>query len=76
MKSKKTTLELLSEKSKSAINLVLVTIEALKDTNKVIEEEKHKNDATITELQATNSSLSELKVSNEKIIDNFEKLLQ
>jgi hypothetical protein len=76
MKTKKTALELLSEKSHNAINLVLSTIESLKDTNRAIEEEKQKNDATIATIQETNSSLSELKVSNEKIIGNFEKLLK
>ena len=67
-KEYKTTLELLSEKSHNAINLVLSTIESLKDTNRAIEEEKHKNDEAIAAIQETNSSLSELKVNNEKII--------
>ena len=73
---KKTTLQVLTEKSKNAVNLVLTTIESLKNTNKAIDEERQKNDAAIVAIQSTNSSLDELKVSNEKIINNFEKLLQ
>lgn len=72
----KTTLEVLTEKSKNAVNLVLTTIEGLKSTNKAIDDERQKNDAAIAAIQHTNSSLDELKAGNEKIIDNFEKLLQ
>ena len=73
---KKTTLQVLTEKSKNAVNLVLTTIENLKNTNKAIDEERQKNDATIAAIQSTNSSLDALKTGNEKIINNFEKLLQ
>ena len=73
---KKTTLQVLTEKSKNAVNLVLTTIEDLKSTNEAINEERQKNDAMIALIQNTNSSLDELKGSNEKIISNFEKLLQ
>lgn len=73
---KKTTLQKLTEKSKNDINLVLTTIEGLKSTNKAIDDERQKNDAAIAAIQNTNSSLDELKGNNEKIISNFEKLLQ
>lgn len=73
---KKTTLQKLTEKSKNAVSLVLTTIEGLKNTNKAIDDERQKNDAMIAAIQSTNSSLDELKVGNEKIINNFEKLLQ
>ena len=73
---KKTTLQVLTEKSKNAVNLVLTTIEGLKSTNEAINEERQKNDAMIALIQNTNSSLDEFKGSNEKIISNFEKLLQ
>jgi FtsZ-binding cell division protein ZapB len=73
---KKTTLQTLTEKSKNAVNLVLTTIEGLKSTNKAIDDERQKNDAMIAAIQNTNSSLDELKGNNEKIINNFEKLLQ
>ena len=73
---KKTTLQVLTEKSKNAVSLVLTTIEGLKNTNKAIDDERQKNDAVIAAIQNTNSSLDELKGSNEKIISNFEKLLQ
>ena len=74
--NKRTQLEILSERSHNAINLVLNTIENLKDTNNAINEEQRKNDEIIVNIQATNNSLSELKANNEKIIGNFEKLLQ
>lgn len=75
-KTVKTTLELLSEQSRNAINLVLDTIESLKNTNKAIDEEKAMNDAVIADCQANNRSLDELKSGNEKIIGNFENLLK
>lgn len=75
-KTNKTTLELLSEKSRNAINVVLSTIEALRDTNKAIDDEKKKNDELMANIQNTNNSLVELKSGNERIISNFEKLLQ
>ena len=75
-RQKKTQLEILSEKSHNAINLVLSTIENLKDTNEAINAEQRKNDEAIASIQASNNSLNELKVNNEKIIGNFEKLLQ
>lgn len=75
-KTTKTPLKLLSEQSKNAINLVVSTIEALKNTNKAIDDEKSKNDELIVSIQTTNNSLVELKSGNEKIISNFEKLLQ
>ena len=73
---KKTKLQVLTEKSKNAISVVLNTIESLKNTNKAIEDERQKNDAIIAAITSTNSSLDELKVGNEKIISNFEKLLK
>jgi hypothetical protein len=76
MKKNKTPLEVLSEQSKNAINLVLTTIANLRDTNKTIETERQKNDEMIISIQNTNNSLDELKAGNEKIISNFEKLLQ
>jgi hypothetical protein len=72
----KTPLEMLSEKSNNAINLVLQTIKGLKDTNDAIDAEKHKNEEQIASIQATNNSLSDLKSQNEKIIGNFEALIQ
>jgi hypothetical protein len=75
-KQVKTPLEMLSEKSNNAINLVLQTIKGLRDTNDAIDAERHKNEETIVSIQATNNSLSDLKSQNEKIIGNFEALIQ
>jgi FtsZ-binding cell division protein ZapB len=76
MKTKKTKLELLNERSQNAINLVVATIEQLKGTNQSIDDEYHKNSETIASIENTNRSLNELKRSNEKIISNFENLLK
>lgn len=75
-KQTKTQLEILSEKSQNALNLVLATIKGLKDTNEAIDEEKQKNNEMIASIQTTNNSLNDLKSQNEKIIGNFEALLQ
>ena len=75
-KQTKTQLEILSEKSHNAINLVLATIKGLKDTNEAIDKEKQSNEEAIAYIQQTNNSLSDLKSKNEKIIGNFEALLQ
>lgn len=75
-KTTKTPLELLTEQSQNAINLVVATIEKLRNTNKAIDEEKSQNDETIVYLQNENTSLVNLKLGNERIINNFEKLLQ
>ena len=75
-KQKKTQLEILSQKSSNAINLVLATIKGLKDTNDAIDAEKQKNEETIASIQMTNSSLNDLKSQNTKIIGNFEALLK
>ena len=75
-KQTKTQLEILSEKSHNAINLVLVTIKGLKDTNEAIDKERQSNEEAIAYIQQTNNSLSDLKSKNEKIIGNFEALLQ
>ena len=75
-KQTKTPLEMLSEKSNNAINLVLQTIKSLRDTNDAIDAERHKNEEAIVSIQATNNSLSDLKSQNEKIIGNFEALIQ
>lgn len=71
-----TPLERFTEASNNAINLVITTIENLRNTNNAIKEEQQKNDEEILKIQATNNSLNELKNSNEKIIANFEGLLK
>ena len=73
---KKTALDKFGIKSNKATNLVLTTIENLKNINEAIENERKKNEAIILGVQITNDSLTELKSSNEKIINNFENLLK
>ena len=72
----KTPLEILSEKSSNAINLVMSTIKDLKETDVAIDDEVRKNEETIAAITATNASLGDLKSQNEKIISNFEALLK
>ena len=71
----KTPLEILSEKSSNAISLVMSTIKDLKDTDVAIDAEVRKNEEAIAAITATNASLGDLKSQNEKIISNFEALL-
>jgi flagellar biosynthesis/type III secretory pathway M-ring protein FliF/YscJ len=75
-KQKQTTLELLHSKADGVINFIVSSIENLKEINKSIVDEQEKNSVEILKLQSTNNSLSDLKNSNDKVINNFEKLLQ
>lgn len=75
-KQKQTALEILQAQANGAINFIVSSIENLKTINNSIAKEQSKNDTEITKLQQTNCSLSELKNSNDKVISNFEKLLQ
>jgi vacuolar-type H+-ATPase subunit D/Vma8 len=70
-----TALELLQQKSNAAVNLIRSTIENLKAANSEIDSERANNIAKIADLQTTNDSLDDLKKSNEKVISNFELLL-
>jgi hypothetical protein len=72
----KTPLEKFTEASNKAVNVFMATIESLRSTNNAITEERKKNDEMIVKIQTTNTSLDELKNSNEKIIANFEGLLK
>ena len=70
-----TALERLQQKSNSAVNVIRSTIESLKAANAEIDDEHASNMVKITDLQTTNESLDSLKKSNEKVISNFEALL-
>ena len=75
-KQKQTTLEILQAQANGAINFILSSIENLKTINNSIADEKEKNSVEILKLESTNHALSDLKNSNDKVISNFEKLLQ
>jgi FtsZ-binding cell division protein ZapB len=75
-KTKPTALEMLQTQANNVISFITSSIENLKTINHSIEDEQQKNDNDIVKLQQTNCSLSELKKSNDKMISNFERLLQ
>lgn len=75
MKNKMTNTEKLVKASQSAISSVRKMIQALKDTNEKVAEERAANDDKITRIQLDNQLLDGLKMDNEKIISNFEALL-
>ena len=72
---KPTVLEQLQQKSINAVNVIRCTIENLKAANAEIDGEHANNVAKITDLQTANDSLDNLKKNNEKVISNFEALL-
>ena len=75
-KTKQSTLEILQSQANGVINFIVSSINNLKTINNSITEEQEKNDIEILNLQSTNYALSDLKNSNDKVISNFEKLLQ
>lgn len=74
-KQQKTTLELLQERSSNAVSLIRSTINELKSANTDIATAREKNLAQISFLQNTNMSLDSLQNDNERVISNFEALL-
>lgn len=72
---KQNALERLQRKSNNAVNVIRSTIENLKAANVEIDDEQATNIAKIADLQTTNKSLDDLKKNNEKVISNFESLL-
>ena len=75
MKNKMTNVEKLTKTSQSAISSVRKMIQTLKDTNEKVLEVRAANDNRIARIQLDNQSLDNLKNDNEKIISNFEALL-
>lgn len=75
MKKKKTTLELLQEKSGNAVKLITDTINELELTNEAIETEKFAIESQIAALREQNNSLSDLRDKNAHIVSNFKALL-
>ena len=71
----KSTLELLQERSANAVSLIRSTINELKTANDDIVNAKASNLAQIAVLQSTNTSLDALQHDNERVISNFEALL-
>ena len=75
MKKKATTVELLTQASNDAIGVVKNMLDTLKKTNDLVASEKVANEERIAKIQSDNATLDKLKMSNEKIISNFEAML-
>lgn len=75
-KQKLTTLETLQLQTNTAIRFITSAIDSLKTISVSIADEQEKNNEEIVKLQATNNALSDLKSDNDRVISNFEKLLQ
>ena len=75
-KQKLTTLETLQLQTNTAIRFITSAIDSLKTISVSIADEQEKNNEEIVKLQATNNALSDLKGDNDRVISNFEKLLQ
>ena len=65
----------LTKASQNAISSVRKMIQQLKDTNEQVLKERIINEGRIAKIQSDNQSLDILKADNEKIISNFEALL-
>ena len=74
-KTSQTKVEKLTQASQDAISSVRKMIQSLKDTNVQVIEERNANEDRIAKIQSDNRSLDALKNDNEKIISNFEALL-
>jgi hypothetical protein len=72
---KKSRVEVLTTASHNAVSAVRTMIQLLKDTDEQIVIERAANDDKIAQIQSDNQSLDKLKEDNEKIISNFEALL-
>ena len=74
-KTSQTKVEKLIQASQDAISSVREMIQSLKDTNAQVVEERNANEDRIAKIQSDNRSLDALKNDNDKIISNFEALL-
>lgn len=70
-----TPLESLQNRSATAVSVIRSTVDSLRTTNVDIDTEHASNDAAIVALNATNDALESLKADNEKVIANFESLM-
>ena len=74
-KKKLSQTELLSQKSANAVSVVRSVISSLKTTNEEAHALKESNTARIAEIKQENRFITNLYEKNEKIIQNFEDLL-
>ena len=74
-KTKLSPLELIETKTSEALSVLCSTIEKLREANDDISAEHQSNVNKIVNLEFQNGYLESTKRRNEKIINNFEKLL-
>ena len=74
-KNKLSPLELIESKTSEALSVLCSTIEKLREANDDISVEHQSNVKKIVDLECQNGYLESTKRRNEKIINNFEKLL-
>lgn len=78
MKNKKTAvsgIDLIRQRSDTAIGVIRELIAQLKSTNDEAETEKQNNADKIAKLEQENAALDDVRAQNSKIIHNFENLL-
>ena len=74
-KIKLSPLELIETKTSEALSALCSTVEKLREANEDINTEHKSNVKKIVDLELQNGYLESTKRRNEKIINNFEKLL-
>ena len=71
----KSTLEVLQERSGNAVKVITDTIDDLKSTNEAIKAQKQVIAEKIEALNMEDNTLTDLNVKNDRIVANFEALL-
>ena len=71
----KSTLEVLQERSGSAVKVITDTIDDLKSTNEAIKAQKQVIAEQIEALNMEDNTLTDLSIKNNRIVSNFEALL-
>lgn len=72
---KKSTLEVLQERSGNAVKVITDTIDDLKSTNEAIKTQKQVIAEKIEALNMEDNTLTDLNMKNNRIVANFEALL-
>ena len=72
---KKSTLEVLQERSGNAVKVITDTIDDLKATNAAIDTQKQVIAEKIVALNAEDHTLTDLSMKNSRIVANFEALI-
>ncbi len=74
--AQKSTLEILQERSSSAVSAIRNIIASLKSCDTEIDAAQESNRQKIADLTAENKLYDSMKADNERVISNFENLLK